>query len=267
MAWPKPHPPPPSSWGASSIVSEATTENLLGGAEQLTSQQERMTEATTKLLAVLSEVRGGPWEAGPELTEMALTDWLGEQEDRVDELKERLDRKQRELVRLEEVEEEDRVPTIAPPNLNAAFRFSQVSFGSFGGGSFGGRTQEQADGPVRTSTPVEGGSNAHPDLGRFPRLKRRKAKLDADMSSLGDIVEGIVKEGCSKRKAELIEKDLVKVEESLDKVTELYDGAVEEMPWEEKREAMRDRDLSYKSSDNWIRGTRAKVRRHTQEAR
>ena len=52
---------------------------------------------------------------------------------------------------------------------------------------------------------MEGGSNTHPDLGRFPRLKRRKAKLDADMSSLGDIVESIVKEGCSKRKAELIE--------------------------------------------------------------
>ena len=116
-------------------------------------------------------------------------------------MKERLDRKQRELVRLEEVEEEDRVPTIAPPNLNAAFRFSQVSFGSFSGGSFGGRTQGQADGPSGTSTPVEGGNNAQPELGRFPGLKRRKAKLDADMSSLGDIVESIVRERCSKRKA------------------------------------------------------------------
>ena len=82
---------------------------------------------------------------------------------------------------------------------------------------------------------MEGGSNTHPDLGRFPRLKRRKAKLDADMSSLGDIVESIVKEGCSKRKAKLIEKDLDKVEESLEKVTELYDDVVEEMPWEEKK--------------------------------
>ena len=165
-------------------------------------------------------------------------------------MKDRLDRKQRELVRLEELEEGDLVPTITPPNLDAAFRFSQGSFGSFGGGSFGGRTQEQADGQVRTSTPAEGGSNAHPYLGRYPKLKRRKAKLDADMSRLGEIVESIVKEGCSKRKAELIEKDLDKVEESLEKVTELYDGAVEEMPWEEKREAMRDRDLSYDSSDD-----------------
>ena len=42
VTWPKPHPPPPSSWGASSIVSEATAENLLSGAEELMSQQERM---------------------------------------------------------------------------------------------------------------------------------------------------------------------------------------------------------------------------------
>ena len=48
----------------------------------------------------------------------------------------------------------------------------------------------------------------HPYLGRFPRLSRRKAKLDADLSTLGEIVENVVKEGCSKRKAELIEKRL-----------------------------------------------------------
>ena len=105
------------------------------------SQQERMTEATTGLLAVVSEVGGGPWEACPGLTEKALTDWLGEQEDRVEELKDRIDRKQRELARLEELEEEDLVPTTASPNLDAAFRFSQGFFGSFCGGSFGGRTQ------------------------------------------------------------------------------------------------------------------------------
>ena len=57
-----------------------------------------------------------------------------------------------------------------------------------------------------------------------------------------------------------------KVEESLERVTELYDGAVEAMPQEEQRETMRDRDLSYDSSDLWIWGARAKVRRHTQEA-
>ena len=58
----------------------------------------------------------------------------------------------------------------------------------------------------------------------------------------------------------MIEKDLDKMEDSLEKVTELYDGAVEEMPREERREAIRDRDLSYYSLDSWIRGDRANVR-------
>ena len=61
-------------------------------------------------------------------------------------------------------------------------------------------------------------------------LKRRRAKLEAERSSLNDIVEGIVQEGCNKRKAELIEKDLDKMEDNLEKFTELYDGAVEELP-------------------------------------
>ena len=102
-------------------------------------------------------------------------------------------------------------------------------------------------------------------LNKFTRLKRRKAKLEAEMNSLSDIVESIVQEGCNKRKAELIEKDLDKMEDSLEKVTELHDGAVEEMPEVERREAIRDRDLSYESSDSWIRGARAKVRRYTKE--
>ena len=45
----------------------------------------------------------------------------------------------------------------------------------------------------------------------------------------------IGKEGCSKRKVELIEKDLEKAEESLEEVTKLYDGAVEAMPWGAQR--------------------------------
>ena len=43
-------------------------------------------------------------------------------------------------------------------------------------------------------------------LHKFPKLKRGKAKLEAERSSLSDIVESIVQEGCNKRKAELIEK-------------------------------------------------------------
>ena len=61
---------------------------------------------------------------------------------------------------------------------------------------------------------------------KFPRLKRRKAKLEAERSSVNDIVEGIVQEGCNKRKAELIQKDLDKMEDHLEKYTELYDGRV-----------------------------------------
>ena len=42
---------PPSSGGTSSTVSEATAENLLKGVEDLEAQEEKMTEATTDLLA------------------------------------------------------------------------------------------------------------------------------------------------------------------------------------------------------------------------
>ena len=107
MSWPEPPPPPTSSWGASSIVSDATPDNLASGSEELTAQQEKMREAITKLLAVVSEVGGGPWDASPGLTEGLLTIWLGEQEDRGDNLNEKVDRKQEELARLAEVVEAD----------------------------------------------------------------------------------------------------------------------------------------------------------------
>ena len=72
--WPEPPPSPPASWGASSLVSEATAENLLSGSEELMAQQDKISEATIGLLAMLSEERGGPWEASPGFTERALTD-------------------------------------------------------------------------------------------------------------------------------------------------------------------------------------------------
>ena len=62
-------------------------------------------------------------------------------------------------------------------------------------------------------------------------------------------MEGIGREGCSRRKAKLIEKDLDRVEESLEEVAKLYDVAVEAMPWEEQRDARRTRDLLYDSSE------------------
>ena len=62
--------------------------------------------------------------------------------------------------------------------------------------------------------------------------------METERRSLSDIVESIVQEGCTKRKAELIEKDLDKMEGHLEKYTELYDGAVDELPEEERGEAM-----------------------------
>ena len=79
-----------SSGGASSTVSQATAENLLRGVEKLEAQEEKMTEATSKLLAAVSEAGGGPWGTDKELTEPDLLVWLGVQQDRVVELKEKL---------------------------------------------------------------------------------------------------------------------------------------------------------------------------------
>ena len=106
-----------------------------------------MTEATTKLLAVVSEAGRGPWGAGSGLMEKDLTEWLEVQEDRVDELKEKLVRRERELIRLAEVEEDDQVPAIARPKLDTAVRWSQVSFSSFRGGSV-----EHRSGKMQTFT-------------------------------------------------------------------------------------------------------------------
>ena len=94
----------------------------------------------------------------------------------MEELKERIERKQGELVRLAEVEEEDLVPAKGHPNLDTAIRFnpgldniSQIEERRLSEGfqreegemlrrlPSSSRTQEQADGQVRTSTPAEGG--------------------------------------------------------------------------------------------------------------
>ena len=88
-------------------MSEANTENLASGLEELEAQQAKMTDATTKLLSVVSEVGGGPWIDSPGLTEDLLTEWLGVQEDRGDGLRDTVIRKQEELARLAEVAEAD----------------------------------------------------------------------------------------------------------------------------------------------------------------
>ena len=135
-----------------------------------------ITEATTKLLMVVSEAGGGQWGANSGLTEMDLIDWLGVQEDRVDALKEKIIQRERELVRLAEVEDEQ-VPAIECPARDTVNSGAQVSFRSLRGGAIARSTQDSADAPVRPPTPGEGGGTIHPDLSRFPLLRRRKAKL------------------------------------------------------------------------------------------
>ena len=96
-------------------------------------------------------------------------------------------------------------------------------------------------------------------------LIRRRSKLEAERSDQNNVVEEVVHGGCNKRKAELIEKDLDKMEEQLEKYAELYDGAVQELPEEERGGASRDRDASYANTDDLTRRARAKVWRHTRE--
>ena len=91
----------------SSAVSEATAENLASGLDELEAQQAKMTDATTKLLSVVSEAGGGPRSDSPGLTEDLLSIWLGVQEDRGDGLRDTVIKKKEELARLEEVEEDD----------------------------------------------------------------------------------------------------------------------------------------------------------------
>ena len=96
-------------------------------------------------------------------------------------------------------------------------------------------------------------------------LTRGRSKLEAKRSGLGNVVKDVVWGGCNKRKAELIEKDLNKMEERLEKYAELYNGAVGQVPDAEQEGASWDRDASYAIFENWTRRARAKVWRHTQE--
>ena len=135
-----------------------------------------MVETTLRLLAAVAEVGGGTWEESPGLTERALTNWLGQQEDRVDELMERLKRKQREITRLAEVEEEDQVPSNTQPIREPAPSLNPgtdgigpieercLSEGSPSGERENlwrppnaGRAQDQSDSQGKTSTPAEEG--------------------------------------------------------------------------------------------------------------
>ena len=56
-----------------------------------------MVRATAALIGAVKEAEEGSWEAGSGLKEEALRRWLGEQVSRMDELKESLDQKRRDL--------------------------------------------------------------------------------------------------------------------------------------------------------------------------
>ena len=107
---PGPSSPPPSSRGPSSIARETAAEDLLAGAGELADRQDKLNKAFEELLATVSAAGGGPWEGRLHLTEETLLDWMCDQDDRVEELKEQIAKKQRELVWLTEVEEEDETP-------------------------------------------------------------------------------------------------------------------------------------------------------------
>ena len=75
--------------------------------------------------------------------------------------------------------------------------------------------------------------------------------MEAERSGLDDVIEEIVREGgCNKRKAELIETDLNKMEERLEKYAELCNEAVRTLPENEQEEACRDRDAAYTKFEN-----------------
>ena len=89
-------------------------------------------------------------------------------------------------------------------------------------------------------------------------LTRGRSKLEANRSCLEDVVEDVVRGGCNKRKVELIEKDLNKIEERLEKYAELYGGAVGQLPEAEREGASQDRDASYADFENWPGGQEPK---------
>ena len=73
----------------------------------------------------------------------------------------------------------------------------------------------------------------------FPMLTRGRSKLEAKRSGLDNVVADVVRGGCNKRKAELIEKDLSKMEDRMEKYAEMYDGAMDWLPNIEREVASR----------------------------
>ena len=83
-------PPTPSSGERSSADGKAAAEDPNSGIKEMMSQQAQLERVVLRLIAVVTEEGGAQWEDSPELTERALVDWLGQQEDRAEELRERI---------------------------------------------------------------------------------------------------------------------------------------------------------------------------------
>ena len=178
-------------------------------------------------------------------------------------MREKVDRKQEELARLAEVAEADflgpvgadRVAGQAPPHFDPSGRFNQGQDSreqasrdqdqrtpGQGRREDGNRLPSPMEAPLLARQPgsSERRGREQPQqayLHKFPMLKRGRTKLEAKRSGLDDVVKEVVRGGCNKRKAELIEKDLNKMEERLDKYAELYDEAVGTLPDDERDES------------------------------
>ena len=65
-------------------------------------------------------------------------------------------------------------------------------------------------------------------------------------------MEEIKRTGCNKRKADMLEKDLDKVEQIMEEVEDLYDKAVPDLELRDKQIASEERDRTYEDVDKWI---------------
>ena len=82
---------------ASYEASKTTAENVGAATEELKDRQDRLTGATAALIVAVREAGEGLWEAGSGPMEGALLGLLEEQIDWMEDLKESLDQKRREL--------------------------------------------------------------------------------------------------------------------------------------------------------------------------
>ena len=85
---------------ASDEANKDTVEKQHAVTEELRDLQDRLTGATAALLVALREAGKGPWETGSGPTEEALLGWLEEQIYQMEDLKESMDQKRRELTGL-----------------------------------------------------------------------------------------------------------------------------------------------------------------------